>query len=158
MDVEIRTLAAKRVAYMRHVGPYGASSIAEMWQRFTKWCALEGLMSPPRPMYGISQDTPGVTAPHKLRYDACIEVDDAFVPKDDIGVEMIWGGTYACAKFSGTAADIQGAWLRFIDGWLPDSRYELEPHPPLELYGPDDTVDPKTGAFTCELCAPVKPR
>jgi AraC family transcriptional regulator len=158
MDVEIKTLPETRVAYMRHVGPYGASSITTMWQRFAAWCAAEGLMSPRRPMYGISQDSPDITAPDKLRYDACVEVDDRFVPKDDVGVETIWGGRYACTTFSGTAADIHDAWMKFLGGWLPDSRYLPADHPAIEIYDPDFTVDPTTGAFSCRLCIPIKPR
>lgn len=38
MDVCIRTLPARRIAYMRHVGPYGSASITAMWQRFGTWC------------------------------------------------------------------------------------------------------------------------
>jgi AraC family transcriptional regulator len=160
MDVEMRTLPETRVAYMRHVGPYGSSSITLMWQRFAAWCATAGLMEPRRPMYGISQDSPGITAPDKCRYDACVEVGDGFAPSssDDVGVETIWGGRYACARFTGTAAEIHDAWMNFIKGWLPGSRYQCDDHPALELYEPDFTVDPKTGAFSCLLCMPVRPR
>jgi AraC family transcriptional regulator len=34
MDVEIKTLPDTRVAYMRHLGPYGESGITRTWQRF----------------------------------------------------------------------------------------------------------------------------
>jgi AraC family transcriptional regulator len=157
MDVEIKTLPETRVAYMRHVGAYGSSSITSMWQRFAVWSEARGLMRPRRRMFGISQDSPEITAPDKCRYDACVEVDAAFVPEGEIGVQAIWGGRYACARFVGTPADIHGAWMRFLSEWLPGSRYQCGNHPALELYEPDFTVDPHTGAFACWLCMPVVP-
>jgi len=156
MHVEMRTLPETRVAYMRHVGPYGSSSITKMWMRFGALCGEHGLLTPRPTMFGISQDSPKITAPDKCRYDACVEVDDRFQPKDEIGVQTIWGGRYACTRFTGAAADIHDAWMRFIGGWIPDSGYQCENHPAIELYEPDFTVNPKTGVFSCLLCMPVR--
>jgi len=156
MDVEIKNLPEARVAYMRYVGPYGSSAITEMWQRFDGWCQAQGLMSPRRRMWGISQDNPKLTAPDKLRYDACVEVDDSFKPSGEIGVQTIRGGRYACAKFIGTAAEISEAWMRFMREWLPRTKLQCDDAPALELYDTDFTIDPKTYAFSCLLCMPVK--
>ena len=130
MNVEIKSLPETRVAYMRHVGPYGSSSITRLWLRFADWCAAEGLMAPRRPMmFGVSQDIPGITPPERCRYDACVEVDDTFKAKDDVAVQTIWGGRYACTRFTGTAGDIHDAWMSFLKGWLPQSRYQCDDHP-----------------------------
>jgi AraC family transcriptional regulator len=158
MQVEIRSLPETRVAYMRHVGPYGSSSITKMWMRFAAWCDANGLMTPRPTMYGISQDSPKITAPDKCRYDACVPVADRFQPTDDVGVQTIGGGRYACARFTGSAAEIHKAWMQFIGGWIPDSGYQCDDRPALELYEPDFTVDPKTGVFSCLLCMPVRAR
>ena len=160
MQVEMRTLPDTRVAYMRHVGPYGSSSITKMWQRFAAWCDANGLMTPRPTMYGISQDSPKITAPDKCRYDACVPVAAGFQPQPnaEIGVETVAGGRYACARFTGTAAEIHAAWMRFIGQWIPDSGYQCDNRPTLELYEPEFTVDPKTGAFSCLLCMPVRPQ
>ena len=47
--------------------------------------------------------------------------------------------------------------MRFLAEWLPGSRYRPEDHPAIELYEPDFTVDPNTGAFACLLCMPIRP-
>jgi len=157
MDIEMQTLPETRVAYMRHVGPYGTSGIPRLWQRFAAWCAGQGLM-PPRPvMFGISQDSPDLTAPDKCRYDACVGVDAAFRPTDEVGVQVIPAGRYACARFVGTATEVHDAWMRFLSGWLPDSGYQADDRPAVELYERDFTMDPETGAFPCLLCLPVRP-
>jgi len=155
MKVELKTVPPARVAYMRHVGPYGSSGIAQLWQRFAAWCGEQGLMQPRRVMYGISHDNPDVTPPEKCRYDACIEVDDDFRPGGETGVQSLRGGRFACARFSGTSAEIHAAWMQLCD-WLPDSGYQADDAPPIEIYGKDFVMDEKTGAFVCDLCMPVR--
>jgi AraC family transcriptional regulator len=157
MEVDIRNLPEKRVAYMRSVGPYGGTGIPRTWQRFAAWCEANGLMTPRRTMYGICQDDPEITPPEKCRYDAAVEVNESFTPQGEIGVETVAGGRYACAKFAGTTEEIHAAWMRFMSEWMPDSGYQVADGLAIELYGTDFVMDEKTGAFNCQLCMPVKP-
>ena len=157
MDVSIKTIPDTRVAYLRHVGPYGGSGIAAAWQRFAAWCGAAGLMQPRRRMFGVCLDDPTITPPEKCRYDCAVEVDAAFTPSGEIGLETVAGGRYACARFSGVAAEVREAWNRLVVGWLPQSRYQPDDRPALEIYEPDFVVDEKTGAFPCLLCMPVRP-
>jgi AraC family transcriptional regulator len=156
MDVEVKNLPETRVAYMRNVGPYGGVGIPRTWQRFVAWCDERGLTQPRRTMYGICQDDPDVTPPQKCRYDACIEVDAAFKPEGEVGVQTVAGGRYACAKFAGTSAEVHKAWGRFVGEWMPDSGYQADDRPAIELYDKDFVMDEKTGAFSCRLCMPVR--
>jgi AraC family transcriptional regulator len=155
MNVVVKNLPEKRVAYMRSIGPYGGTEIPRLWQRFAVWCEEHGLMNPRRVMYGISQDNPEVTPPEKCRYDACIEVDASFKPTGEVGIATIAGGRYACGKFVGTPAQIHGAWNELCE-WLPDSGSQVDDRLAIEVYGLDFVMDEKTGAFNCDLCMPVK--
>ena len=156
MDVELKTLLPARVAYMRHVGPYGDSGISRMWQRFGAWCEQNGLLLPTRNIFGLSHDSPDVTAPDKCRYDACIEIDAVFQPQGEVGTQHLQGGRFACTRFNGTADDIHAAWMRLFAGWLPDSGYQVDDRSCVEWYDQGAAVDPKTGAFSCLLCLPVR--
>lgn len=155
-DIELRTFPATRVAYMRHVGPYGSRGIGEMWRRFESWCTAQGLTSPRRGMFGIAQDNPNITPPDKTRYDACIEIDDSFRPSGEVGVQTIRGGQYACTAFFGPAADIKAAWVTFLGKTMPDAGYQHDVAPAMEIYEPGFAVDPRTGAFACTLCMAVR--
>jgi len=155
-DVELRTLPATRVAYMRHVGPYGSPGIGAMWRRFESWCAAQGLTSPRRRMFGIAQDNPNITPADRTRYDACIEIDDSFQPSGEVSVQSIRGGRYACTAFFGPAGDIQSAWVKFLGKTMPDAGHQHDVAPALEIYEPDFAIDPNTGAFACTLCMPVR--
>lgn len=157
MKIELRTLPDTRLAYMRHTGPYGSPGITQLWPRFTAWCRQQGLLQPGRPVVGISQDSPDLTAPEKCRYDACIAVDASFRAEGEVGVQTLVGGRFACARFVGTALDIHDAWMAMYGQWLPDSGYQADDRPCLELYDEGTGVDPKTGRFSCLLCVPLKP-
>lgn len=156
MQVHIRQLPAVRLAYLRHVGPYGESGIPMAWHRFAGWCESAGLTEPRRPMYGIGHDNPYITAPERCRYDCCVAVDDTFQPQAEIGVQTLPGGRYACADFTGTSADVFAAWQSLFRDWLPDSGHQLDDRPVFEFYPTDFAINPETGVFTCQFCLPVK--
>jgi len=155
-EVRIEVVPETRVAYMRFVGPYGSPRIADLWQRFVFWCMRQRLTSPPRRMFGIAQDNPDITPPNRTRYDACIEVGADFQPRDEVGVQTISGGRYACVRFRGTAPEIRAAWMRFLTRLLPDANLQPDLGPMIEIFEPDFAPDPRTGAFTCLLCAPLR--
>jgi AraC family transcriptional regulator len=152
-DVEVRDLPEVRVAYLRHVGPYGSPGITEMWGRLRSWCASEGLA---RPMFGIAQDNPNITPSERTRYDACVEVGASFQPTGELGVQTLRGGRHACVPFTGTAAEIRAAWIRFLTRTLPDAGLEPDLVSAIEIYAPDFAVDAETGAFSCTLCMPLR--
>ena len=157
LDVAIRTLADTRVAYMRHVGPYGSAGISRLWPRFTAWCTQRGLLQAQRSMIGIAQDSPDLTAAEKCRYDACIEVDTGFRPEGEVGVQTLIGARYACVRFTGTALDIHAAWQRVFAHWLPDSGWQADDRPAIELYDKGADTAAPDGSFTCLLCVPLRP-
>jgi len=156
MHIELKTLPPMRLAYMRNTGPYG-DGVAQLWQRFVAWCGQNGYMNPRRKMYGISQDNPEITPADKCRYDACIEVDETFKPQGEIGVQNFGGGRYACGRFTGKPGnEVHEAWTHMFAEWLPQSGYQPDNNPALELYEEDFVMDPKTGNFSCWLCVPVR--
>jgi AraC family transcriptional regulator len=154
MNIEIETFPDVRVAYMRHLGPYGDPGIGRMWQRFGAWCQATGHWG--RETFGLSPDSPDITAPEKCRYDACVAVDAAFRPEGEIGVQTIAGGLYACTPFTGNAEQIHAAWMRVYSEWLPDSGFQADDRPAVECYGAELKFDPGTGVFACELRLPVR--
>ena len=118
MNVELKNLPEVRVAYLRHTGPYGDPGIGRLWQRFDAWCRERGLAGAGHAVYGLSHDTPDITAPDKCRYDACVQVDEHFRPDGDAGVQTLAGGLYACAPFNGTPDGIHAAWVSLCTDWL----------------------------------------
>ena len=156
MPVEIKDIPPYRVAYMRHVGPYGEGGrISALWASFERWVRTRDLVRPGLLTIGIGHDAPKIAPADKLRYDACIVVDQGFRPDRFVNIADLPGGKYAVASFHGTAAEISDAWEQLWAVWLPASGYQPEDRPCLELR--QDFEMPPGSRLRCALCLPVGP-
>lgn len=155
MDVKLVNLPATRIAYLRHIGPYG-ESIHQFWQKtFFPWLAAHDLTM--RPCYGIAHDDPSVTPADKCRYDAAVEIPESFVASGQALVTSLPGGRYAVAQFEGPVMAIGDAWTELCRSWLAASGMTFDNRPAFEHYGKESAFDPATGVLKCEICIPVKP-
>lgn len=153
MDVTITTLPPVRIAYVRHVGPYG-EPVSRFWHEVAMpWLIAAGLDRLPR--YGIGRDDPRITDPARCRYDVAVPVPDDFVAQGRVGIETLPGGRYAVAPFEGGVADLERAYTELLRDWLPASGFQADGRPVLEHYPVDARYDPATGRFQCELCVPL---
>jgi AraC family transcriptional regulator len=154
MNVEVLTLPAARIAYLRHIGPYGPA-IGKFWSGTVEpWLNANALIG--RITYGVGHDDPAITAPDKCRYDAGVEVDAGFTPNGSANLMSLPGGRYAVAQFTGSSSNISTAWTEIFRDWLPGSGMQIGARPCFERYPAQGAMDPATGLFSCEICVPVK--
>ncbi len=154
MNVTLIDRQPATVAYLRHLGPYGAS-IARFWQEtYVPW-AVTNRLGADHARYGISHDDPSITAPEQCRYDACAEVAPDFYATGGALKTSIPGGKYAVLNFMGTAQQVGAAWAALLRDWLPSSGLQLDARPCFEYYPKGAAYDDKTGAFECQICIPV---
>jgi AraC family transcriptional regulator len=155
MKVELIDRQPTTVAYLRHVGPYGAPLMTFWQETVYPWMVTSGLLQQPR--YGISHDDPTITAPGQCRYDAGCEVPPALTTLGNALKTTIPGGKYAALSFKGTIADIEEAWSAMLRDWLPSSGLQLDGRMMFEYYPQGSSYDPATGVFDSKLCVPVVP-
>jgi AraC family transcriptional regulator len=155
MNVRIIERDPVHVAYLRHTGPYGPPLGVFWMQVVAPWMATNNLMG--RERFGISLDDPSVTKPAQCRYDACVASSEGEVLSGNPQHKVIPGGKYAALAFEGTGAEIGAAWDALLRDWLPKSGLQLDARPFFEYYPVDGRYDPKTGAFSCDICVPVAP-
>ena len=155
MKVELIDRQPTTVAYLRHVGPYGAPLMTFWQETVYPWMVTSGLLQQPR--YGISHDDPTITAPQQCRYDAGCEVPPALTTLGNALRTTIPGGKYAALNFKGTVADIEEAWIGMLRDWLPSSGLQLDGRMMFEYYPQGSSYDPATGVFDSKLCVPVAP-
>jgi AraC family transcriptional regulator len=139
MDVKINTVNPMRVAFIRHVGPYSLCEAA--WDKLCTFMGKEGLIGGDSLFIGVCYDDPEVTPPEKIRYDACLTVDDRFLPTGEIGVQVIAGGQYAVLTHFGPYDGLTESYAKLFEQWLPHSGRELRSDPCFEIYlnSPDNT-------------------
>lgn len=153
MNVRLVNLDPVEVAYMRHVGPYGAP-IATFWmETVAPWMHENGLMRAAR--YGISHDDPSVTSPEKCRYDACVEAPPDLVLSGAVQRLRLPGGRYATTDFEGSASAVGDAWASLLRDWLPGSGLQMDHRPCFEYYPPERAGGQREDDFFCTICIPV---
>ncbi|MEQ1564940.1 MAG: AraC family transcriptional regulator [Myxococcota bacterium] len=153
MDVVIETLPARRLAAVRHVGPY--TEISRAFHELGALAATTGLYGTVEPqMLALYHDDPETTPPSELRSDAALVVrGDAPLPPGLTEVRLP-AGEYARATHIGAYTGLGDAWARFLGGWLPHSGRRLGDGPSYEVYVTDPRTTP-TEALRTDLYVPV---
>jgi AraC family transcriptional regulator len=126
MSIEARTLEPQRVAYIRHVGPYNGAY--RVWQDFTTRLMKDGLPRKDSLFIGVPMDNPKDTPPEKLRYDACVTVDEKYVPTKPVRVRTIAGGDYVVARNCPIGSIAKG-YEKLFRSWLPTSGRKVRKAP-----------------------------
>jgi AraC family transcriptional regulator len=139
MNVTIKTLKPMRVAFTRHIGPY--NQVGKTWEQFTMLLGKDGHLGAGPLFIGICHDDPAVTPPDKIRYDACITVDQNFRACGEIGLQVIPGGPYAVLTHFGPYENLSESYAKLLGQWLPRSGRRLRAAPCLEIYlnSPENT-------------------
>jgi len=152
MDVKVIELPPARIAFRRHIGPYGPA-VGQFWAATVMpWLVGNGLTR--ATCYGIGHDDPSVTPADKCRYDACVEIPEGFEPGGQFSVGKLPGGRYAVTTYTGSPHNIGPVWNRLMKEWLPSSGLQCDERPCFERY--ENLAGETDDTFTCDICIPVK--
>jgi len=154
MNVIVKHIKPMRVAFMRHVGPY--NEVGRTWERLMMLLGKEGLLGGASQCLGLCHDDPAVTPPDKIRYDACVTVDEKFRAAGEIGTQVIAGGEYAVLTHFGPYEKLGGSYTKLLGQWLPRSGRRLRATPCFEVYlnAPESTAP---GDLITDIHAPLEP-
>lgn len=153
MDVQIKKIGPMHVAFVRHIGPY--DEVGTVWDKLTTYIGKEGLLGSQSQFIGICYDDPDLTAPEKIRYDACVTVDEQFIPTEDISVQTIGGGEYAVTTHFGPYNKLGEAYSKLFGQWLIQSDREFRSEPCMEFYLNDPNGTEPEDLLT-DICLPLK--
>jgi AraC family transcriptional regulator len=155
MNVRIKTIEPMRVAFMRHVGPY--DEVGQTWKDVVAQLSKDGRIGADSVFIGIPHDDPDVTPSRKLRYDACVTVDDSYVPTGTMDVQTIPGGDYAVTTHCGPPRGIGEAYARLFGQWLPRSGREVRSSPSfvIALNNPQEVDSPNR---LTDIYLPLEPK
>jgi AraC family transcriptional regulator len=152
MHVEIKQAPSRRLATVRHVGPY--NRISEAFQRLGEIAGAAGLFGPGTEMLALYHDDPEAVAPEALRSDAGITVPEDLALPQGLAEQRIEGGTYACTVHHGSYEGLPDAWARLMGEWLPASGHRVGPGASYEHYI-NNATDTPTEKLQTEICIPV---
>jgi AraC family transcriptional regulator len=153
MEAEIKTIEPTRVAFVRHVGPY--NEVGPTWGTLCAWAGRKGLFGANTRMFGVCHDDPQVTPPDKIRYDACIVVDEKIQPEGEIGVQMVGGGEYASTVHRGPYEGLAKTYAELCGQWVPTQGREVASAPSIEEYKNNPQTTPPEQLLT-EVYVPLE--
>jgi AraC family transcriptional regulator len=129
-EVRVERVSPIRVAFLRHTGPYPA--VGATWGRLMAWAGPLGLAG--GRALGVVHDDPDVTAPERLRFDACLAVEAGVRAEGEVGLQEVFGGEFAVISHRGSYDLLGDAYARLFGQWLPASGREPRPSPCVEVY------------------------
>jgi AraC family transcriptional regulator len=143
MDVRIEKKEARKVVFVKHVGPY--KDCGKAWSTLCRWAGAKGLLGPGTQYVGLCYDDPDVTPADKIRYDACVTVARPVNPDKEVGVQEIPAGCFAVTIHEGPLDKLSETYVKLCGEWLPKSGREARHAPNLEIYlnSPDTTPPEK---------------
>ncbi len=154
MEASIVQLPARRVAFVRHVGPYADCGAA--WEKLCAWAGPRGLLGPQTQFIGVCHDDPETTPPDKVRYDACITAPDAAAPEGEVGVQELAGGDFARTVHQGPYENLSATYNALCGQWIPAQGREMRHAPSLEVYlNTPDRTPPQD--LRTEVLVPLEP-
>jgi DNA gyrase inhibitor GyrI len=145
MNIEVKMLEPQRVAYMRHVGPYNGAY--RVWLDFMTRLKKDKLPRKDSLLIGVPMDNPKDTPPEKLRYDACVTVDENYAPKKPVRVRTIAGGDYVVAR-NCPIGKIAKGYEKLFRSWLPTSGRKVRKAPSFLVAVNGSEGMPPTFGFT----------
>jgi len=134
MHVDIERQPARRLAAVRHVGPYNqiGRAFGELGQRLGP--AMGALAARGAAMIALYHDPPDRVPPDQLRADAAVVVPDDFVLPAGLTEQRLPAARYASTEHVGPYDQLGNAWTRFMGEWLPGSGERAAGGPAIETY------------------------
>jgi AraC family transcriptional regulator len=154
-EVRIETVPTRRLAFLRHLGPYGDACFT--FDRLMAWAGQRGLFGPNTVVLGICHDDPEVTALDKIRFDCCVTVSEHMRGEGEIGVQTLEGGECAVLTHLGPYSGLGEAYRWLFGTWLPTSGREPRNAPPFEVYFNNPRETPPEQLRT-DIYIPLEPR
>lgn len=132
--VMVQKLNPIPVAFIRNLGPYLTVDIG-LYDRLIQWADSKGLYTADSLLLGVGHDDPGITAADKMRFDVCLTVPESFVADGDVGYQVLPGGYYATAAYTGPFGPTMSAAYRELFQQITQlPKIELIGLPVIEIY------------------------
>lgn len=153
MQVNIETLKPRRIAMIRHIGPY--PEIGPVFGRLCQWAGMCNAFGPDTLVLGRFYDDPEATAADKLRSDAALTVGEAVQGEGEVTTGELAGGAYAVVRHKGCYSKLIDTYRWVYGQWLPTSGREPGDVPCFEVYL-NDPNEVKPEDLETDVYVPLK--
>lgn len=155
MKAELKKVGMRRIAYVRHVGPY--AECGKAWGKLCGWAEARRMITPQTQFIGICYDDPEVTPAEKIRYDACMTVPESVQGGDGVEVTELAAGEFATTIHQGPMERLKFTYAALCGQWIPEHKREPVHGPSIEIYL-NDPNQVKPEEILIEVQVPVTRR
>lgn len=154
-QIVVRELQEINLAGMMRIGEF--HKIGEMYRRLMDWGHQKKVLDMDHfRAVTIYHDNPNVTHISKVRYSACVTVNQP-IPiegEGDIRPLTTGGGVYVVARFEIAGEYISEAWKN-LNVWVLENGYEFRDSDFFEIYHNDHQTHPEQ-KFILDICIPIE--
>lgn len=144
-----------QVIFQQSKGKTGDSSTAKNWESLYAKAQKHDLLNFQSKFYGINWDDPEITANEKVRYDACISIQEHQDKEGLFSTKRISGGKYLCLLYKGGYHELGFVYNYIFRNWIIKKDYELREEPIFEQYINNKAITPEEELLT-EIYIPIK--
>lgn len=131
-STRVRRLSPLKIAFIRATGPYEQVD-PELWNKLKVWSARQG-HNARQVLLGIGHDSPSVTHPSRLRFDACISAPHNAVPRGDIRIAHLPPLLCAVTTHVGPYQSLPAAYGDLFSTLIGLPRHQIVGLPAIEFY------------------------
>ncbi len=147
----VRLMPARRVAYMRRLGPYGKETCEQAHRDLLALFASDEAMTPAGTL-SLYWDIPDITDETRCRTDVCIELGPEISAGRQLTTQTIAAGPYAVCQFIARGDQLVACWETAFR-WVVGQGLNCDDRPCYEQYhaGTDSDRD----HYVFDICIPL---
>ncbi|MFM5741287.1 GyrI-like domain-containing protein [Aeromonas veronii] len=147
----VRQMPARRVAYMRRLGPYGKETCEQAHRDLLALFASDEAMTPAGTL-SLYWDIPDITDETRCRTDVCIELRPEIPAGRQLTTQTIAAGPYAVCQFIARGDQLVACWETAFR-WVVGQGLNCDDRPCYEQYhaGTDSDRD----HYVFDICIPL---
>lgn len=147
----VRQMPARRVTYMRRLGPYGKETCEQAHRDLLALFASDEAMTPAGTL-SLYWDIPDITDETRCRTDVCIELGPEIPAGRQLTTQTIAAGPYAVCQFIARGDQLIACWESAFR-WIVGQGLNCDDRPCYEQYHAG--TDPDRDHYVFDICIPL---
>lgn len=152
-QITVQELPEMKLACISHIGDI--DKMGASFQRLMEWGSRKNVLDTENfKAVTIYHDNPNVTQSSKLRFSACVTIDQDIQAKGEIRQLTLPKGNYAVGHFEVKPEEIARAW-KGMSVWIIENGLEFRDGDYFEAYLNDHQTHPEQ-KFILDICIPIQ--
>ena len=144
-----------QVIFQQSKGKIGDNTTKANWDTLFKHAQKHQIINAESKFYGINWDDPEITTLEKVRYDACISINNDSALNTEFSNKTIAGGKYLCFLYKGDYQNLGLVYNQIFRDWIIKMDYDLRDEPIFEQYINNKEITLPEDLLT-EIFIPIK--